>query len=231
MGRLFAISDIHGCYDEFQEIIEAIELKKEDKLVILGDSVDRGDKSFDVVMKLREMKKDRNVIILKGNHEDMIISMLNKYSSMYEFNRSEHLDIYLRNGAWPVAERYYSETEETRKMFLLELMSYEQYHIHGNFLFVHAGVFPDIEIEKQREEDLLWIRKDFIEQKHNLPYIIIFGHTATQELGAENNTIWYDMKNRDKIGIDCSCVFGGKLSCLELTTMTEYYVSKKRSQG
>ena len=81
------------------------------------------------------------------------------------------------------------------------------WHRIDGFLVVHAGIRPDLAWEEQQEEDLLWIREDFILAPHSLPDTIVFGHTPRR-------TVFVDLPY--KIGIDTGCVYGGALTALEL---------------
>ena len=111
----------------------------------------------------------------------------------------------------------------------------------GNFILVHSGLnltgLDDLEgINKvmsiQSDSDLLWSREDFFMYPGIPNYRIIFGHTVTKYLysytsGEDKFDIWYDPVHKDKIGIDCGATFkdyGGKLSCLRLDDMVEFYV-------
>ena len=74
-NRLFAIGDIHGCFDTLEELVNnKIQLKKSDKLILLGDYIDRGDKSKEVVEYIIDLqKKGFNILPLMGNHEAMLL--------------------------------------------------------------------------------------------------------------------------------------------------------------
>jgi len=75
MGRLFAISDIHGCFKPFYElVVKEIDLKKEDRLILLGDYIDRGEQSKEVIDFIIDLKKSGfNITVLTGNHEQMLL--------------------------------------------------------------------------------------------------------------------------------------------------------------
>ena len=74
MGRLLVISDIHGCLNEFNKLIDKVGLTKEDKLVILGDVIDRGSSNIETAFKIMELKRNEcNIINIMGNHEEMFL--------------------------------------------------------------------------------------------------------------------------------------------------------------
>lgn len=225
MGRLLVISDIHGCLIELEELIKKVNLSRQDTIVFLGDNVDRGPNSVGVVFKIRELKEQGyDVITIKGNHEEMLMYCISKYSTKEEVFASSDFNVILNNGTLSTLIEYYSLNRVDKLNFMNELNSYGNYYIDGPYLLVHAGISPNIPMASQVEGDLRWIREGFIDQDyHGLPYTVIFGHTPTRYLNtSEEFKIWY---NNDKIGIDCGCVFGGKLACLDVFNNIEYYVN------
>ncbi len=200
---IWAIGDIHGCLRELENLIELIDPTENDKLIFIGDYIDRGPDSKGVVDYLIELSKKTNCIFLRGNHEAMLLDTV--------YNNA-NIDLWIYNGAHSTW-RSYGSLEEL-KLNSEHLKFYNEtkyYHIEGNYLFVHGGVRPNIELEKQDSLDIIWIREEFILKNHNLPYIIVFGHTPAEDV----------MFLDDKIGIDTGCVYGGKLSAVNLTEFIE----------
>jgi len=89
------------------------------------------------------------------------------------------------------------------------------------FLLVHAGIRPGRPLEQQTPEDFFWIREEFIQNPHDLPYTVVFGHTPRRE-------ILVDLPY--KIGIDTGCVYGGRLTAVELTEGVAYQVARGERQ-
>jgi serine/threonine protein phosphatase 1 len=210
-GRLFAVGDLHGCAEELCLVLDTIDLDDADTIVFIGDYVDRGPSSRGVIERLIELRdgKGPRCIFLKGNHEDMFLSWLGE--------PGRHGDAFLLNGGRATLESYGMSfrmpAREVRESlppahleFLRGLVVRER---ERPFLFVHAGIAPLRALEDQDEEDLLWIREEFIRNRHRLPDTVVFGHTPHREV------VWHLPW---KIGIDTGCVYGNKLSCLELTT-------------
>lgn len=221
--RTLVISDIHGCYEEFVDMINKIELTKNDELIILGDQIDRGPQNMKVVLKISEMKADGyNIISIKGNHEEMFLYGARHYHTLEELENSSNYKILSNNGTVMSLTEYYKLSAEDKEKVLNELLSHKYCYIKDKFLFVHAGIIPKIELNKQIVDDLLWVREEFIGQPHNLPYTVIFGHTPTSYLNPNRELKIFH--SEDKIGIDCGCVFGGKLACLDVFNNIEYYV-------
>jgi serine/threonine protein phosphatase 1 len=209
-GRLLAVGDVHGCIDELSAVLDAIRPTADDKVVFLGDYVDRGPNSRAVIELLISLRDSRRcqTVFLRGNHEDMFLDFLGE--------QGNHGDAFLFNGGRatmasyglpPALERSEARAHlpESHLQFLRDL---ELRHQDEPFLFVHAGVSPIRGLADQDAEDLLWIRDEFIRNRHPFSWTIIFGHTPQREV------LW-DLPF--KIGLDTGCVYGNKLSCLDLT--------------
>src|ERR1700687_1972299 len=95
-------------------------------------------------------------------------------------------------------------------------------YLRPPYLFVHAGVVPALELEEQRVEDMLWIRQEFIFSPHRLGATVVFGHTPMR-------AVMIDLPY--KLGIDTGLVYGGKLTCIELTEGVLYQVGRNSRQA
>jgi serine/threonine protein phosphatase 1 len=181
-----------------------------DTLVFLGDYIDRGPQSFEVVAYLADLKqKYANTIFLKGNHEEM----LEKYLS------GEDRITYLVNGGQQTLESYMNrprpEGEPAIPRTHLEFFkSLRIYYETQNYIFVHAGLKNKVPLEKQKTEDLLWIRRRFIESKYDYGKMVVFGHTPLHE----------PLLLPNKIGIDTGAVYGNRLTCVRLPELVFYTV-------
>jgi serine/threonine protein phosphatase 1 len=218
-GRLVAVGDVHGCVDELSTMLDAIAPAADDTIVFLGDYVDRGPSSRDVIDRLIELRDSGTcgTVFLRGNHEDMFLAFLGE--------EGRHGDVFLFNGGRMTLASYglaaYSRGEEARaklpESHLAFLRGLELHHLADPFLFVHAGISPLRSLEDQREEDLLWIREEFLRNRHRLPHTVVFGHTPQREV------FWH---LPFKIGLDTGCVYGNKLSSLDFTSGTLLQVER-----
>jgi diadenosine tetraphosphatase ApaH/serine/threonine PP2A family protein phosphatase len=211
MERIYAVGDIHGCYDKLLALMEKMDIDFEsDTLVFLGDYIDRGPQSFEVVAYLAELKQRyANTIFLKGNHEEM----LEKYLS------GEDRITYLVNGGQQTLESYMNRPRPEGEpaipgMHLEFFKSLKVYHETQNYIFVHAGLKNKVPLEKQKTEDLLWIRRRFIESKYDYGKMVVFGHTPLHE----------PLLLPNKIGIDTGAVYGNRLTCVRLPELVFYTV-------
>lgn len=228
MNRILAISDIHGCYDEFCQLLELAKYDaNKDHLILVGDYVDRGPKSKAVVELVQSLVVNHGAIALKGNHDDMFVKHLLS-------DEEEHSSRHLRNGAIATFKSYYRSDLEVEnlplaKKYILEnhryyvefLRDLPLYHETENHVFVHAGINPLVQDWKQTsEKDMIWIRNDFFDHPTNLVKKVVFGHTICPKLH-EKADVWFC---EDKIGIDGGAVYGHQLNCLEIVDGVNYHV-------
>ncbi len=209
MEKIFAIGDIHGCFDKLCALMDKIKIdRNNDILLFLGDYIDRGHSSFDVVEYLIDLKKHfQKIVFLKGNHEEM----LEKYLS------GKDRLTYLINGGRPTLESYMKRSRTTGSPPIPQehldfFESLSLYYESDNYIFVHAGLRENIPLEMQDPADFLWIREDFVHSDFDFGKIVVFGHTPYKEPLVEPN----------KIGIDTGAVYGNKLTCVELPALLFY---------
>jgi len=219
MGKLYAISDIHGCYDTFSRLLGRLGLQKSDRLILLGDYIDRGEKSREVIDLILDLAgKGYDVTPLLGNHESM---MINAYR-----NRSM-LQLWLYNSGSDTLESFgISDLSGMETRYLEFFMNLRYYETSGNFIFVHAGFndeTPDPFIDNYT---MIWETRP----QYNNPVFkgktIIHGHRP-KTIEFVNNLI------KDKsmvIPIDTGCVYSresglGFLSALDVTSMQLISVS------
>ncbi len=203
MRKIFAIGDIHGCADKLKALMDKIPIDHaNDRLVFIGDYIDRGPNSFEVVDYLVDLKQHHaEIVFLKGNHEDMLQKYLAGSDRFtYLFNGGQQtLDSYLNRQNKTEFSPIPSDHLEFYKSLLL-------YYQTEDYIFVHAGIRPKIPLEKQNPDEILWIREDFIHSKLDFGKRVIFGHTPYSEPLVQPN----------KIGIDTGAVYGNLLTCVQL---------------
>ena len=176
-------------------LLNRLNLEQEDIVIFLGDYIDRGLYSKQVIDRLIELSKYCNCKFLMGNHEYYLLKMLDgdKYAEKF----------FLEYGGIQTIDNYGSVENifKTHSDFFRIL---KPYYLTDKYLFVHAGIRPDRDIEEQDLFDMLVIRDNFFNKKHILKQKVIFGHTPFEKPYIEN----------DKIGIDTGC---GKYANAPLT--------------
>ena len=206
MRRMIAIGDIHGCLGKLEDLFRVIEPGADDRIVFLGDYVDRGDEVFETVEFLVDCASRYDCVFLRGNHEDMFLQYL-------EFGGNER--VFFANGGLRTIESYVGpdgpasreqvqrSMPESHRRFYANL---EWFHEEGGYLFVHAGLRPGVSLKDQDRRDLVWIRDEFIARPTGLPLKVVFGNTPFSR----------PLVKPDKIGIDTGAVYGGPLTAVVL---------------
>lgn len=230
----YVISDIHGEYDKFLDMIGQIDLKDEDILYVLGDNVDRGPHPIKLLLKLMEMP---NVICLVGNHELMALECLAFLMKEITDMSIQELDEKMMgnlmnwqlNGSRSTIEEFRTLSPIQQQEiidYIKDSLMYEEVTVSGqDYLLVHAGLgnySPEKDIEDYSLHDLVWSRADYGKQYFE-DTIVITGHTPTQEI-EDNPRPGYIYRKNNHIAIDCGATFpGGRLACLRLDDGAEFY--------
>lgn len=218
---MLVISDIHGEYDKFVQLLEKTNYQSaKDQLILLGDYVDRGPKSKQVLEKVIELQSE-GAIVLRGNHDQMMIDVTEEKEGAWER--------WKRNGGLATLESYHG-TKVAKKIPDSEIFhkhinfikTLDYYYETSDYIFVHAGVKPGKEPEKTDPWTLLWIRDEFFKHYQG-EKTVVFGHTPTRYLNGPGDDSIYFGKNKI-IGIDGGAVYGGQLNCLELPSKKAYAV-------
>jgi Predicted phosphohydrolases len=220
MKRIITISDIHGCIDQLNQMLHLIEYNSNnDQLILLGDYVDRGPNSKEVVDKVIELVRNHNAIALRGNHDQRLVDLINNDSKWIRSKFLEHGGVQTIQSYCDInneiSDEILNQARETIKTlfdhhidFLSRLPLYHEDHDH---IYVHAGLNPNYtDWKNQPEHDFMYIKDEFIRYNFELNKRIIFGHTRTIDIQGTSN-IWF---SEDKIGIDGGCAYGMQLNCL-----------------
>ncbi len=221
MKRILMISDIHGCVDQFNELLEVLNYQSSnDQLILLGDYVDRGPKSRETVDKVMDLVENYHVIALRGNHDQRLVDLIRTDNSVVKSKFLEH-------GGLQTLQSYCDFINSSMDdSLLLEAINYIRshfiahidfleslrlYHEDNDHIYVHAGLNPKyMNWKEQSDHDFMYIKSEFHRSKSIADKKVIFGHTRTIEL-QESADIWFD---QDKIGIDGGCAYGLQLNCL-----------------
>ncbi len=201
--RTLAIGDIHGCHDALTTLVDFVKLTPEDRLITLGDYVDRGPRSRQVVDWLLDWQARGNLVPLIGNHEIMMITAREEPESASYWlacGGAETLESYAPKGEPPslehVPESHWDFFDET-------CLSWYETDLH---IYVHAGLVPNLDLRDQPEIALFWDRFTNPPQ-HRSGKKFICGHTR-QDSGVPNH-------EPHAVCIDTAACVGGWLTCLE----------------
>lgn len=218
--RVYAIGDIHGRVDLLDAMLKRIDADLEKNPVstgievYLGDYVDRGPASREVIDRLVARNRTFRAVFLKGNHEEYLARFVTNPLVLEDWQHYGGLQTLVSYGITPpidtgreghakLAAAFDLVLPDGHRRFLANLrLSFTC----GDYFFVHAGVRPGIPLAKQREEDLLWIRRDFLLCEEEFGKIIVHGHTPVPEPDVRPN----------RINIDTGAYATGRLTCLRL---------------
>ena len=242
---IYVMSDLHGNYDMFIEMLKKINFNKKDTLYILGDIIDRGLNPVEIYDYIIA---NPNIILLMGNHEKMMLDFANlnnndiKYDNSVYYTREmrNKYDIWMRNGGLNTYNKI-SSLDNDKRIEMIKYFSSLPYYVLLNindkkFILCHARpIFYDLPynnnptVEEMLDtlidnDEILWCRDNLPQEIPN-NYIVIHGHSPVQRSFNANKITYYS--NNKIIDIDCGCAFYGKLGCLRLDDMKEFYVTKE----
>jgi serine/threonine protein phosphatase 1 len=201
-GRLIAIGDIHGCHLEFAELLARLELTKEDRLILLGDLINRGPDPCKVI----DLAREHRAISLVGNHELRLLNFRRTGDTKFFKDADAETSEKLRPEDWTYLENM--------------LLTY--YEAELDTVFVHGGFLPNEPWQKQPANIITRIQVIDREGKARKradvpdapawadlwsgPPFVVYGHTPRREI----------YKLKWSVGIDTGCVMGGHLTAYEL---------------
>lgn len=229
---IYAMSDIHGCYGKYRAMLSEIQFKPTDTLYVLGDVIDRGP---DGIKILQDMNTRPNVFPILGNHEltaAMCLPwLLNEITEQSLANldgaQLAALSEWVTNGGGPTLGGVRKLDQEERQdilEYLREMELYAEVEAGGrSFLLTHAALgnfHPDKPLDAYELLDFLFGSPE-PETAYYPDKILVFGHTPTRLLCGQDRIF----RRETMIGIDCGCALeGGRLGCLCLDTLEEFYV-------
>lgn len=228
--RVYAIGDVHGRLDLLKELLARIQADDRARqaaqthLVMLGDLIDRGPDSRAIVeMFLRTPPAFADTHLLMGNHEEMLLKLLDEPTA-------EALAHFLRYGGYETLQSYGAseqalEMADLRPPEVLTRLVPEEHRAFirsfgdswrmGDYLFVHAGIRPDIAIDQQAPGDMRWIRRPFLESESDHGVTVVHGHTIS--VAPE--------RRANRIGIDTGAYATGVLTALGLEDDDQWIIA------
>ena len=234
--RAYAVGDVHGRLDLLDELLAKIRAEiaarpnANNHIVMLGDLIDRGPQSRGVIDRLRGFAdSDVELHILSGNHEEVLLRLLEGESelipSWLKYGGAETLQSY---GIEPQAIRAVSD-EAGMQLIRTAIPSEHQAFLSslsdtiriGDYVFVHAGIRPQVELAEQRQSDLRWIREPFLGDDTDHGFIVVHGHTITDEV----------VERPNRIGIDTGAYATGRLTALGLEGDKRWLIEAAEASG
>ncbi|MFC2080386.1 metallophosphoesterase family protein [Bacteroidota bacterium] len=218
-NRLFAIGDIHGCFDSLKELLEhKIQLKKTDKLILLGDYIDRGTKSREVVDFIMALQENGySIEPILGNHESMLLDA---------HENNELLSRWIQNGGTETLNSFgIKSLESLESKYLNFFKSLQPFFKYQEYLFVHAGFNDELDNPFDDSYHMIWKSREKYANPLLKNKVIVHGHYPIPIDICEAR-----IKNKNRvINLDTGCVYSnkiglGRLTALELNSGRMYFV-------
>lgn len=234
--RAYAIGDVHGRLDLLDDLMAQIRREMAERptrhvlLVFLGDLIDRGPSSAQVLEQLRTLNIDGvRTAFLLGNHEEVLVRILDGDTSLIpswlQFGGAQCLQSYgvdlrriRRRAEDDVLAIVRSAIPQSHREFLRRFVDTCRF---GDYLFVHAGIRPGVPIEEQLQTDLRWIREPFLLDDTDHGCIVVHGHTISEKVEERPN----------RIGVDTGAYRTGVLTALAIEGDERWYLQTRRPRG
>jgi serine/threonine protein phosphatase 1 len=218
--RIYAIGDVHGRADLLKALLLQIEVdcklypSRRSIVVLVGDYIDRGPASREVLDLLLGCEQTNETVYLKGNHDTFVHRFMNEPAVLDEWRLWGGLETLVSYGLKPSISPDALEQKQLARQLARAI---PERHLEfldslapsfncGDFLFVHAGIRPGVPLRKQKEEDLLWIRDEFLCHEERFEKFVVHGHTPVRTLDIRSN----------RINIDTGAFATGRLTCVAI---------------
>ena len=234
--RAYAVGDIHGRIDLLEHLLAKIHADLQHRpapktlLVFVGDLVDRGPSSAQVIERLRCYRRDRvKPVFLLGNHEEVLLRIIDGDSSV--------VDSWLKFGGLQCLQSYGVTLASIRGRSAEQVVEIVRARVppehveflesfadscrFGDYLFVHAGIRPGVEVDQQSQADLRWIRDPFLFDERDHGFVVVHGHTITDEVDERPN----------RIGIDTGAYRSGVLTALAIEGAERWLIDTRGGTG
>lgn len=232
--RVYAIGDIHGRLDLFEDLLAQIARDEAGRpaaattIVLLGDLIDRGPDSAGVLARARALSRERAVEILSGNHEEMLMSCFEDASTMRAFLRFGGIETLASYGISPetIAELAVEDLQVLAAQAIPAediafIQGFKKLVQKGDYVFVHAGLRPGVPIEMQLANDCRWIREPFLSHAGDFGGFVVHGHTITPEPDERPN----------RIGIDTGAYVHGMLTAIGIEGQQRWFLTASDASG
>lgn len=218
--RIYAVGDIHGRADLLAPLLARIDADlsthpiAQPCQVFLGDYIDRGPHSRQVIDLLTARRRRQQMLFLRGNHEDFALEFLSDPTKLSEWKQAGGMSTLLSYGV-KIADR--TDPAGEREAAIAFRRALPPSHVHflqslilsfqcGDYFFAHAGARPGIPLRQQHQQDLLWIRDDFLLHEEDFGKVVVHGHTPVTTPDIRPN----------RINIDTGAYATSRLTCLVL---------------
>ena len=233
--RAYVIGDVHGCLDLLDALLARIEAevgehpRRKTSIIFLGDLIDRGPSSAQVIERLRTYSLPGvSTHFVMGNHEEVMLKVISGdsevLSSWLQFGGAETLRSYgleprrIRSMAGADAVAHIRKAVPANHVRFLE--SFADSVAFGGYLFVHAGIRPGVDLAEQSDTDLRWIRDVFLQDETDHGFVVVHGHTISNGVEVTSN----------RIGIDTGAYRTGTLTALAIEGSKRWLIQTSQNR-
>jgi serine/threonine protein phosphatase 1 len=235
--RVYAIGDIHGRRDLLRALSVAIEADDQARggaqttVILLGDLIDRGPRSSEVLSAAQAWGRQRKVRVLMGNHEEMFLASLDDEKVFRSFMRFGGKETAL---SYPVDRAAFLAALDEAPAEAMAMMraavperdiafvrTFEPMISLGDYLFVHAGIRPGLPLDLQSPVELFWIREPFLSDPTDHGFVVVHGHTITAEPDIRPN----------RIGLDTGAFLTGRLTAMGFEGSERWLIEARDHDG
>jgi len=229
--RIYAVGDIHGRYDLLERLLDRIAVDAgaaavdDNILIMLGDYIDRGPQSREVIERLSgDPLPGFTTICLRGNHEAALLDFFDSPSTLETWSMFGGRETLLSYGV--PADMLPPESRDTtaaRDLFCKRLPTHHRAFFAGlsanaeigDYIFVHAGLRPGVPVARQDETDMIWIRHEFLQFKGDFGKKVVHGHTPVAQPEVHVN----------RINVDTGAYYSNRLTCVVLEGTAHRFVT------
>ena len=227
---IYAVSNLHGNYAKFKELLKLISFRDSDIMYVLGDIVDYGEESMELV---GDLSVRYNIYPIVGEHDYMAVKMLSGFEKMLKSGEAPDKKFIAKMTEWAAdggqvtLDAFRTLDAEMREGiidYLSDMTLYEEVEAGGkDYLLVHAGIAgfkKGIELERLKPEAFFTEPLD-LTKKYFDDVTVVVGHNPTTEENGGNGKIFF---GNGSIAIDCGEARGGTVGCLRLDDLKEFYI-------
>lgn len=227
---VYVVSNLHGNYTKFKELLKAIRFKETDLMYVLGDIVDYGDESMELI---GDLSIRYNVYPIVGEHDYTALKMLSGFEKMLKSGETpdkkfiSQMTEWVQDGGQSTLDAFRTLDAEMKEGiidYLTDMTIFEEATVGGKeYLLVHAGIAgfkKNVDLDSLKPEAFFSEPLDLTKKYYDDKTIIV-GHNPTTEDNGGDGKIFY---GNNSINIDCGEGRGGTIGCLRLDDMKEFYV-------
>jgi serine/threonine protein phosphatase 1 len=190
--NIYAIGDVHGEFYKLKALMDRLNPEKDSKIIFVGDYIDRGSFSYEVVDYLVELSKKFDCVFIEGNHENMFMDFISGINEdLFIYNGGQRTITSYEQHGWDINKFTPYLDRSMPREHITFFQNTVKYYETDDFIFVHAGIAPNTPLENTPDEILIWDRS-FQHMDHYKGKVVVFGHSPHSMILNEKYRICID---------------------------------------